>query len=263
MLFVIEPDTFGDETDTLVSILDHKGIEYHMGIPDALIAGQDVFIRGSVEFCETFDRHFGEDVETACPLLLGDFTYTKYTKGNTDLLLNGEFFVTPWWYLQKNTEIFFELFGFDRKLFIRPDSGKKIFTGTTFGFKYHPIDLAAIKTIPGTSITDDTFVIVSPEKEITYEYRLIVDKGKVVSYSHYDGYEPPANQVPVGEFEELAQSFKFPHETYVLDIALSNGRCKIVEANSLSSAGWYNCDFGKIVDMIMSKARGQHDCEGD
>lgn len=261
MLFVIEPDTFGDETDTLVSVLEHKGIEYSLGIPDALIAGQDVFVRGSTEFCETFDRHFGECVETVCPLLIGDFMYTKYAKGNTDILLNGEFFVTPWWYLYKNTEVFFGAFG--ERLFIRPDSGKKIFTGTTFGVKFYPIELAAIKTIPNTSITDDTFVIVSSEKEITYEYRLIVDKGKIVSYSHYDGYEPPANQVPVGKFEELVESFKFPQETYVLDIALSKGKCKIVEANSLSSSGWYNCDFGKIVDMIMSKAKGQYDCDED
>ena len=45
-------------------------------------------------------------------------------------------------------------------------------------------------------------------------------------------------------------------DAYVIDVALSEGKYKVMECNTVNSSNFYNCDFKKIVlamDQLMKK----------
>jgi hypothetical protein len=140
------------------------------------------------------------------------------------------------------------------RFFIRPNSGKKIFTGTTLGYKYFTKELDIIKSLPDSNINDNDLVVISSEKQIDAEYRLLMHKNTIIDYSCY--IEPSYGSVRTDlldrDFSWLALRIKnFPDCFYTLDICYTEKTPYILELNGASTAGWYDMDYDKIVKYIM------------
>ena len=141
------------------------------------------------------------------------------------------------------------------RFFIRPDDDAKLFAGTIIARSELAEWQAKIALADATwTMTPDTKVIVSPIKTILTETRFIVVDGEVVTGSLYksggrvvyDERVPPDAET----FARRQAPLWTPDRVCVMDVAETPDGVRIVEFNSVNSAGWYACDVGKIVAAI-------------
>jgi hypothetical protein len=143
------------------------------------------------------------------------------------------------------------------KLFIRPDSSQKPFTGfvTDKNYKneinYH---LQRLNSNP--------MCLIAPVKNILEEYRLIINKKSVLTRCQYikNGEIDIKKDVPddiINHVEKivLSQVSWSPDDLYVLDVCRvetdgPESDIKVVEINALSTSGLYECDLSKILDAV-------------
>jgi len=249
VIFILQDKVFGEETDRLIAALEDNGVEYHIGIPNSVYAGGYYFVRGSIEFYKEFDSSFGEycDPESLC---LGNYVFSKYSKHFGPRLLNDDYVILPWWKLYFSDSY---LFPESESLFIRPNSGEKIFTGTTLTKKWWKQELDIIKNLPSTyGLTDETLVVVSTVKEIIAEYRIFMKRDKLIDFSIYEGDEISMGDAAALRFWADSLDF-YPDRYYTVDIAKTPKSYKLIEINSGISAGWYDMDYNKIVEEIKSE----------
>jgi len=166
------------------------------------------------------------------------------------LMLNSDYYITTWKKLLKNR--------FEGVRFIRPNSGKKIFTGTITDHDHLTQDVG----LSISNIQNNTLVFVTWVKEIEFEWRFFVSsKGDILSSSlyHKDGklkIEKGCNDHNAVELaskvcnnQKLNELIKDP--VYVVDICKDEFcEYKVVELNSFSCSGFYDCDLRPIVDYI-------------
>lgn len=143
-----------------------------------------------------------------------------------------------------------ELFKSHKELWIRSDSGQKVFSGGLFDKKRFSQELDYLNS---KGIIVD-FVYAKP-KLIYEEYRFIIVNGKVVDGSLYmKKNEPEFNKKPNNLLFEFAQKTiekainnGLAEKTIVMDLT-SLGQ--IIEFNSIMTSGWYSCDLEKVVGEI-------------
>jgi hypothetical protein len=107
-----------------------------------------------------------------------------------------------------------------------------------------------------TTLRPEDLVVVAPVTEIQAEYRLMVIGGEIATGSMYklgrrvvyDSYIEPG----VLTFAEKRIKEFNPAIAYALDIAATPSGYRIIETNSISSAGFYACDMGRFVAGINS-----------
>ena len=227
--FLVQPQVFGEESEILIAELKRRNIPYNSSEKDL-----PVIPRGSVEFVESLSQ------PKLIDFTLDNYEYLRYSK-HVENLLNDPFGTSPWGQLADDFWSIKKLFKGDR-CFIRPNSGRKIFTGTTVGYKWFCKELETIESLPWNSITPDCEVIVSSYKEISAEYRCLMHKNTVIDYCLYEGEGPSEVEIPVLSW--------FPDDFYVMDLALCGGEVKILEVNAFCTAGWYDCSPEKILDYL-------------
>jgi len=144
---------------------------------------------------------------------------------------------------------------FHRSLFVRPNSGAKPFTGYVVSSDdKHKIELLE------RAIGPETLVLISPSKEITAEWRFVICNRKVIAGCQYLPTESPS--YPPTSFrlaEKIGQNEWQPDICYTVDIAESNGKMYLLEINSFSCAGLYDCDLKSIVSHISDAAKKEWD----
>jgi hypothetical protein len=264
LFFLIQEDIFGEETILLKNALDKHSIK-HASFIEGLNGAATVFPRGSIEFIEDFERSWGEYC-CSYGLTINNYDYCAYSKPINHLMVNNEFIVLPWWKLEKSLSLISKLFG-DR-FFIRPNSGKKIFTGTTLGLKHFYKELDIIKNLPSSSIKEEDLVVIAKEQKIDSEYRLLMHNNKIISYSLYKeipesnyndeklfdylkSYQEDKDQIEK-DFSNIVSEIKnYPDLLYTLDIAFIGEEARILELNSAVSAGWYDMDYEKVVKYLV------------
>lgn len=237
-MWQIQNNIFGDEQEKLILALENNNIKYE--ILDSLYktkAGQ--FARGSVEFVEN---------QTVLKrLTIENYDYSNYSQYFYKDLLNYDFYITPWWNLENfifsNQELYTE------GIFIRPNSGRKIFTGTTLSPTWYWKEIDIIKNLPSSNIKNEDLVVVSSVKKIESEYRVLFYKDKFVAASYYNG------DFDLDFMLRIATATKydipwFPDDLWVCDMARVGNNWKIVEINNGWSAGWYEMDHNYIVQYI-------------
>lgn len=131
----------------------------------------------------------------------------------------------------------------DQSWFVRPDSGAKPFTG----YVVAPGDKHKIQTLI-EAVGPDTLIVVAPEKSITAEWRFVICNGRVVAGCQYLPEESPhyptlalCLAIKIGEHQWQ------PDLCYTVDIAESDGQMHLLEINSFSCAGLYDCDLEAII----------------
>lgn len=172
-----------------------------------------------------------------------NFTYSKWIEHWGIRMLNHDSIV------QKISNI--EIPDSWNKVFARPLKDNKLFTGGLFNSN----DL--LTHINGKILNEgnkDEKLLISSRKNITAEYRLFVVDGIIVTGSLYK----LRNQLTLSDYVD-SDVLDFandcldiwqPSLAFVLDIAITDIGCRIVEVNNIASAGLYKADVSKIVNAL-------------
>ena len=152
---------------------------------------------------------------------------------------------------------------FDGLRFCRPVYDTKSFTGAVL----HGEEVEAWKerVIPLSndgfiSLRSDTEVMHSSPKNLEVEARFFVVDGKIITGSTYrtygrqrmyqivDGTNPVMK--PLMDFAQEMVDLWQPDVAFVLDVGQSEGKLKVIEINTLNSAGFYACDMRAVVRAL-------------
>lgn len=139
--------------------------------------------------------------------------------------------------------------------FIRPDRSGKAFSGTVVKatvFEDWRRDLIGDEQRPGA--TAGTSVMIAPVRPIWSEYRCILVDGRYVTGSRYKtgavwSQSPDVGNRIVRFAEERGAEWR-PRRAMCIDVADTPDGLKVVEANAVSSAGFYSNDMARFVDAI-------------
>jgi hypothetical protein len=243
MHWIIQDKVFGDETVELIKHIKSYDLVQNSGYG---FSGQyPLMIRGTTKFIKEIYNRW----EDWMPNLLHLDNYqcsNYYLEIPREKLLNSDFLLLPWWKLENSGEGLFEYFGCDR-LFIRPNSGEKLFTGTTVGYKWFSKELEIIQGLPSSNFDAQDLVLISSAKEVYEEVRFLMQGKNVISYGSSDnlwGFDLPL-------YTKLAESNRYyPDHFYTIDIGMTKDGPKIVELNSFVSAGLYDADYSLVVKAV-------------
>src|SRR5204863_2899343 len=106
-----------------------------------------------------------------------------------------------------------------------------------------------------------TLVLVAEPRNVEREWRLVVAQGAVVAASQYfvrgDLNTAPGCPAEVRSFAErvLTQVAWRPDPLFMLDVCESEGALRVVELNSFSCSGLYDCDLAPVVAAASESAR--------
>lgn len=191
---------------------------------------------------------FVRQVNTRAPFIPGVWCNLNNMKCSTyytylgEYILNQQYAMMPLGELLRRWEDLNNIVS-SKSLFVRPDSGTKSFTGCIFA----PDSDRKIQTLSET-VGPETLVVVSLEKEITAEWRFVICDKKVVAGCRYLPIEIPSYSTPSLRLAEIIATQEWqPDLCYTVDIVESEGRLYLLEINSFSCAGFYDCNIGDIV----------------
>lgn len=149
-------------------------------------------------------------------------------------------------------DFFYEIFN-TNKIFVRPNSGFKTFTGLPIHYEEFSFEINSLRSLQ--AVSDDTLILVSNCKSIQEEYRFFIVNREIITGSQYKlndelnvkvGFSDNAFSVA----KDMAKNKWQPDIAYACDVGIVNGEPKIIELNSFSSSGFYACDIPKLVNAI-------------
>ncbi len=239
----------------LIEVLDRFEIPYSMHkvipfvgdlLPEPEIVDREVICIGSYSM-----RHYAKKhgyVPGVYDLEPFDFTIQMQHWGAN--MLNADSRVVP-----------FKDVVFEDEMFIRPVDDTKVFSGRVFSweeFSEWKTKVIDLEEDDGSSLTKDTIVQVSIPKKIVQEARFWIVDGRVVTCSGYKRgdwvtYWSDVDQNLVWfAWAMVDMSISLdgwnPLPAFVLDVCeLEDGTCRIVEINTINSAGFYAADMQKLV----------------
>jgi len=183
-------------------------------------------------------------------------------------LLNDDYIMLPLMdFYNRRKWMYNEFGGYSRTVFLRPNSGSKTFNGALYPEDELDGEMELIESYGGMPM-DQILTVVSSPKVIEREWRIVVVDRKVVASSQYrrcgnidyeEGCDEEARQLA----HEIAQEPWQPDRAYVLDVSRSlnprNGEreYRLLEANSFSCSGLYECEVGPIVSAVSSAAKDE------
>jgi hypothetical protein len=249
MKWVIHDLVFGmAEHEEFIKCLDKHGHEYEVFNTFAPIPDGDI-VRCSVDMAKVWRDSRGIMCNWQA------FDCSEYYPYFEKYLLADSFFFTSYGDLRKNAEQYFELYGNkDGWFFLRPNSGGKIFVGELVekeGLKRH-------REWYKDAWSDDLVVMVAEPVEIIKEYRLVVIGDKVVSGSMYKALHGSKLELDTKRIEPDHEAFKYadkvltdvdyrPDPAFIIDVAETSDGFRVIELNSFTCSGLYDCDPEPIV----------------
>jgi len=144
-----------------------------------------------------------------------------------------------------------------RRVFVRPDSETKEFPGKVFEIEELGLFLRKLKK-SGYLKDNDNAAIVAPAVSLGREWRIFVVDGKQISACQYasDGHLDESSGCPeeVTKFVSAVLKIHQPAPCFAVDVAeLQNSEeynLRVVEFNSINSAGFYRCNIDKVVFQL-------------
>jgi hypothetical protein len=152
--------------------------------------------------------------------------------------------------IRRKDFIFNDIFK-SNSLFVRPDSGAKEFSGRIVYSKNCNLEFFDY----GFYHEDpNLLVVISSSKKIEKEWRLVVANKKVITGSQYkincELESSPDCPEEIIEFGNKIVNMDWePDPIYTIDVCSSNGKLYLLEINSFSCSGLYDCDIKKIVQV--------------
>jgi hypothetical protein len=180
---------------------------------------------------------------------LENYSCTHYYPAFSDYLLAEKYIMLPFGELDRQKEFLYETLGDNDCIFIRPNRGDKIFTGTVVKKETWEKD---IELLGFYDVEPYDLCIVSEPQNIEKEWRLVVADTKVITGSEYSPNEKkdvPKEVIDLGN--EICSIDYKPDSVWTMDICqLQNGELKLLEIGSFSCAGLYRCDVEIIVREV-------------
>lgn len=202
---------------------------------------------GSIGFVNSVIRDYSED--NVVYAMKSDLYKPSYamSHGNIDLFLNKDAIMTTWGILKQTYQS-------DSKIFIKPDVHYKTWTGHVWDTAY---DTPTIVENTFRLYATDSIMLASP-KEIDEEYRCLVVGGEFIDISQYSFDDVKM----LGAFKDIAEKFAKEiiqyfiksDQTYIVDIAVTDGIPSIIEFNSVNSSGLYGINLNKFVESVTEEA---------
>lgn len=282
--WLLEPDVFEDNTDKLIDEIKKQGMEVNV-IPyipfDDDLAEKCLKIYKADE-CVVFygSLNFGRKLRKL-PWIPGvhlnekAFECTSYYPHLKELLLHyQDYIMMPYGDLAEHKTRIFRYFNSD-KIFIRPNSGTKEFTGmvcTEDNF-YDCVKLAGFY-----DVEPNLLVLISGVEPLEKEWRFVIVDGKPVAGSLYRDWSAPEKITPgtVTKDYVLMNSHSLweestdnnalmlayeaakrynPDRCWTIDIVKTEYRTyHVLEIGCFSCAGLYGCDLEKVVKKVSASA---------
>lgn len=181
-------------------------------------------------------------------------SFDRWAEGYRGFLLNEDATIHPFGSVPKFTD----------KRFIRPLADSKVFAGMVIdGDDFEQWQAATLELKDEFStLTADTPVLIASEKEVEREYRFFVVDKQVITGSQYKEWNytrkrriDPANSLSDKGALKFASEMVArwqPARHFVIDVCQVGlmGDFKVVEINSLTSAGFYDCDMPAVVKAL-------------
>jgi hypothetical protein len=172
-------------------------------------------------------------------------------------LLNGRHALLPGVEAIGREEELFGQFGANDEIFVRPGGVQKLFPAKVVHKENFQEALAAARYDPSMH------VLVSPPKEIGREWRLVVAGDELVAASQYrdNGAVSISPECPVHVTEYAADVLRRvpwrPDSLFVMDVCESDDCLYVLELNSFSCSGFYECDAEAIVRAASAAAESE------
>jgi hypothetical protein len=209
-----------------------------------------VVFLGSIGMTDMIQRHM-----TGCyPVAYcnqSNYLCTRYMSRYGRYLFNDRYVILSLNELQRNKWLYYGVFGKEAMIFIRPDSGQK-------PFQAQLLDLLDFdRFVESNQPIGHDLVVVSSPKTIRGEWRFVVSSRKdIISQStyRYQGQICKIPTAPTGATDlvkEMLEVGYYPDTVFVMDVCEDNdGRYWLLELNSFSSAGLYECNKTEIVRKV-------------
>ena len=213
-----------------------------------------IVFHGSLGNAAAIERKTNWSPGSFCPV--NDFCCTAWYPRASQWLLHRTWRCLPANELVANAADVLACVGCTDRVFVRPDSPLKPFSGRVLDAD--AISLNALDH--GFYYEDETLpVIVAPVADVGREWRFVVVDGQVIAGSGYDadsrraaasGEDTRARDLA----QEIASSMEPPSPAYVLDVCMIGDGYRLLELNPFGGADLYDCDAHAIVDAVSNYA---------
>lgn len=260
---------FDDDIERLTASLKLHNIEYKIASNPSYdgqwhqLFNQEedcVICYGSIQFG---DLVIDDTQYTPGILHTSDRTYdcSTYYPHFNEFLLNRPYVMLPYAELQSHKQQLYEWVGVDDVIFIRPNTGKKTFTGTAV---YKERFERAIALFDVYEPDYNGICLISAPQNITREWRFFIVDGVLVTGSLYRQFSvglgaSKYQTIDINKFN-LAACFAQkvldnvewrPDRVWCLDVCqVASGNYYVLEIGSASAAGLYACDTDLLVPEI-------------
>jgi hypothetical protein len=220
-----------------------------------LNAGNPVMTLASIRTCNFVRRIYGAEPGVFCSM--ENFRCTAYYPKLYKYLLNKNYILLPFENISNHIPWLNKVYDWKQPdLFIRPNSGGKQFNGSVIPFyMFEPF----IKSLNEAAMQGELVLIAQAAEKLGAEYRVFCHKDKVVCGSSYrvNGEIHKSKRIPESVYsfarnivDHLSKLDWYPDVMYSLDIGSYTNWYTLIEINSLSASGFYDCDLDILIPEI-------------
>lgn len=190
------------------------------------------------------------------------FYCSRYYPHLDQYLLNRDHLILPFCDLASRSNELFDKYGRDGRIFVRPDSPLKLFTGLVVARDTLEKDLEYMAFF---EFPAEAPVIISSPKAIAGEWRFIIADRQVVASSKYKNgeqliAEPGAEDGAQALAERIAGDDFSPDPVWVLDVCkTADGAFHLLEIGGFSFSNLYACDKDAVVRAVSRVALRGYD----
>ena len=260
--WLIEAEVYPNECEQLIQELERQNIKYVVCKFGKVY--EDYLKDFNNDACVVFhgSLQFGSLIRqktnwTGLYCNLPQFQCSYYYPRIGEHLLNYNCMMIPFGCLNRRKESLFGYMGKEDKIFVRPSSGFKTFTGKVATKETWKKDF---KLFEFYGIDPEELVVVAPPSEIKREWRAVVADNRIIAGSEYYTDEAWNKDLPVENLpaevlqyaQEVVTSSNYqPDPVWTIDICETKaGDLKVVEVGSFSCAGLYASDPEPIVKEV-------------
>jgi hypothetical protein len=263
-IWLIQADVFGRSFEPVKTAIRQQGFVWEVVHPGPFLKGlvpvvgghrltdEDcVIFSGTVPLMRHIQLHYPWIPGGWCSA--GQFDCTSYYPSFSRYLLNTAHAVlTVEEGLARVGEVFAQ-YGRGGKVFVRPCGVQKTFTGRC-------ADRAGfVLALESARYAKEPVLVASP-REIRQEWRVVVARGRFVAASRYRSEErlsvaPGCPQEVRAYVDALLAEVPYrPDPIFMLDVCLSDNELFLLELNSFSCSGLYQCDPTAVVKVVKDLA---------
>jgi hypothetical protein len=187
-----------------------------------------------------------------------NFYWSSYVCVYGKYLLNRDYIMLPFGDLDRCKDFLFRTLGRDDRVFVRPDSPLKLFTGQIAS---RPTFAADLDFMGFYEFPPNSLVVVSSPRDILAEWRFVVANAKVVAGCQYKNgpdldLRPQYDENAFGLAEAIASMGYQPDPAWVMDICqTADGGYHLLEIGGFSFADLYACNKADVVAAVSAAAR--------